>query len=70
VSDSALSSRGGATCSGKWLQMRVPHGVIFSQEKLELEDATLVGRLRGAGDDDIKVAQVILVGGGADARSW
>jgi hypothetical protein len=51
------------------LNQAVPHGVIFSQEELELEDATLVGGLRGASDDDIKVAQVILVGGGADARS-
>jgi len=47
---------------------KAPHGVIFSQEELELEDASLIRRLRRASDNNIKVTQVILVGGSADAR--
>jgi len=37
------------------------HGVVVWQEQLELEDAALVRRLRGAIDGDVEIPQVVIV---------
>jgi hypothetical protein len=43
------------------------HGVVGGEEEFELEDAAFVGGVAGAFDGDGEVAQVVGVGGGADA---
>ena len=34
------------------------HGVVFGQEELQVEEATFVGRVRGAGNLDEEVSAV------------
>lgn len=53
------------TCDEAHLRRR--HRVVLRQEELQLEEAALERGVLRAGDDDVKVACVVLVGHGADA---
>eukprot|EP01084_Bolivina_argentea_P143793 252456_1 len=57
----------GVVDAGEEAHLGRDHGVLLGEEELEVEDAALVGGLRGTGDDDVEVAGVLLGRGGADA---
>lgn len=65
--DSTESVNVGVVDLGQKADLRGAHWVVFGQEQLELEHATLVRALCGAVNGDIEVADVVLVGHSGDS---